>query len=112
MAANCKKAFAEQRRQEVLARCALAFSANPADPELAMLLAKTELDRGHARQALDWAKRALAIDERQADAYVFVGGAEQAAGHQAAARSAYRRYLELAPKGRYASDLRAIVGSP
>ena len=45
------------------------------------------------------------------DAYVFVGGAEQSAGHRKAAKEAYKHYLQLAPGGRYAADLRAIVGS-
>jgi len=75
------------------------------------MLAKTELDRGRSRPARDWAKKALALDDQQADAYVFLGGAEQAAGHRAAARSAYQRYLQLSPKGRYAADLRAVLGS-
>ena len=75
------------------------------------MLAKTELDRGRARQALDWAKQAVALDEKQADADVILGGAEQAIGHPAAAKFAYQRYLQLAPKGRYAADLRAVLGS-
>ena len=31
------------------------------------------------------------------------------AGHAQAARTAYNKYLELAPKGRYAQDLRAVL---
>jgi hypothetical protein len=111
-AALCRAAIAKRHSKDVLARCAPAFAANPQDAGLATLLAKTEFDRGHSREALAWARRALALDESQADAYVFVGGAEQTAGHRAAAKSAYRRYLELAPRGRYAADLRVIVGTP
>jgi tetratricopeptide (TPR) repeat protein len=107
----CQAAFARNQRKQVLASCARAFAANPQSPAIAVMLAKTELDRGHFRPALDWAKKALALDENQADAYVFVGGAEQALGNAPAAKTAYKRYLALAPKGRYASDVRAVVTS-
>jgi hypothetical protein len=107
----CQQAFARHRGKEVLASCGRAFDENPRSADVAVMLAKTELDRGRFRPALDWAKKALALDDNRADAYVFLGGAEQAAGHAPAARSAYQRYLQLAPKGRYAADLRAILSS-
>jgi predicted TPR repeat methyltransferase len=53
----------------------------------------------------------VAADPNLADAYVFIGTAEQAAGHAQAAKIAYLKYLELAPTGRYAQDLKAIVGN-
>ena len=54
-------------------------------------------------------RKALAVNPELSDAYVFVGSAEQQAGHAQAARTAYNKYLELAPKGRYAQDLRAVL---
>jgi hypothetical protein len=42
---------------------------------------------------------------------VFVGEAEQNAGHTKAAKEAYAHYLRLAPSGRYATDLRAVQRS-
>jgi len=75
------------------------------------MLAKTEFNRGRSRQALDWAKKAVAIDENHADAYVFLGGAEQAVGHAAAAKTAYQRYLQLSPRGRFAAELRIVLRS-
>jgi tetratricopeptide (TPR) repeat protein len=107
----CKQAYDRRRSKEVLADCARAFVDNPGSAEIATMLAKTELDRGRSRQALDWAKKALAIDENQADAYVFLGGAEQAFGHAAAAKTAYKRYLQLSPQGRYAAELRTVLGA-
>jgi tetratricopeptide (TPR) repeat protein len=107
----CQTAFARHRARDVLAKCRRAFALHPASAEIAVMLAKTEFDRGHYRPAFDWARQALALDDEQADAYVFLGGAEQAAGHRAAARSAYQRYLQLSPKGRYAGDVRAVLGS-
>ena len=107
----CRRAYDQRRAKDVLSICAEAFATAPPSAEVAVMLAKTEFDRGRPRQALDWAKRAVAIDVDHADAYVFLGGAEQAAGHSAAARTAYKRYLQLAPQGRYAADLRAVLAS-
>jgi tetratricopeptide (TPR) repeat protein len=109
--AACKKAFDRHRAKDVLAACGRAFANDPTSAEIAVMLAKTEFDRGRSRQALDWAKKAIALDENQADAYVFLGGAEQAFGRAAEAKAAYLRYLQLAPKGRFAAELRTVLHS-
>ena len=57
------------------------------------------------------ANAALAADPRFADAYVIVGSIQQGANKNDAARAAYSQYLKLAPSGRYASDLRAILAT-
>lgn len=106
--ALCKKAFDQRRNKDVLKSCADAFAATPS-ADAAVMLAKVEFDRGRVAQALDWAKKAIAIDADRADAYVFLGGAEQAAGRNSAAKAAYKRYLQLAPQGRYAADLRSVL---
>ncbi len=107
----CRKAYDQRRYKDLLVKCADAFAADSQSADAALLLAKTEFDRGHTAKAADWAQKAIAIDAEQADAYVFLGGAEQAAGHKDAARAAYRRYLQLSPQGRYAADLRAVLAS-
>jgi hypothetical protein len=111
--ARCAKAMQSKRTKDVLATCPDALAADPAAPaavDIAVMLAKIEFDRGRVAQASMWSKKALAADPNAADAYVFLGGAEQTAGHGKAAKEAYKRYLQLAPTGRYAADLRAIVG--
>jgi tetratricopeptide (TPR) repeat protein len=107
----CRKAFDLRRAKDVLPTCPRAIDETPQSAELAIMLAKTEFERGRARQALDWAKKAVALDAERAEAYVYLGSAEQAAGHVAAAKAAYRRYLQLAPQGRHAADLRAVLAS-
>jgi hypothetical protein len=107
--ASCRKALDRKRSKDVLAHCPAAFSAAPA-ADIAAALAKIEFDRGRGARAVEWGKQSIALDENNAEAYVFIGGGEQLAGHDKAAKEAYRRYLELAPKGRYAADVRAIVG--
>jgi tetratricopeptide (TPR) repeat protein len=108
--ARCAKAMQGKRTKDVLAACPDALAADPAAADIAVALAKIEFDRGRVAQASMWSKKALAADANAADAYVFLGGAEQTAGHGKAAKEAYKHYLQLAPTGRYASDLRAIVG--
>jgi tetratricopeptide (TPR) repeat protein len=109
--ARCKQAVNLRHAKEIQSACEAAFDADPGAADIAILLAKTEFDRGRSAQAASWSRKALAADPNAADAYVFIGGAEQSAGHNKAAKEAYKRYLQLAPGGRYAADLRAIVGS-
>jgi hypothetical protein len=106
---TCRSAYGKRRYRDVLDSCGRALDARPEAAPLAALIAEMEFDRGRLGQALTWARKAVAVDPNLADAYVFIGGAEQHSGHADAARTAYLKYLELAPRGRYASDLRAIV---
>lgn len=108
---TCRKAFDQHRAKDVLATCPQAIDASPQSAELAVMLARTEFEHGRARQALDWAKKAVALDAERAEAYVYLGSAEQAAGRSAAAKVAYKRYLQLAPQGRHAADLRAVLAN-
>jgi hypothetical protein len=108
---RCKKAISDKRNKEILAVCPEAFAADSGAADIAVALAKIEFDRGRGAQASAWGHKALTADPTAADAYVFIGGFEQSAGHRKAAKEAYRRYLQLAPGGRYAADLRVIVGS-
>jgi hypothetical protein len=109
--ARCKQAVSRHHAKEIQSACEAAFDADPGAADVAILLAKTEFDKGRSAQAAAWGRKALAADPNAADAYVFIGGAEQGAGRNKAAKEAYKRYLQLAPTGRYAADLRAIVGS-
>jgi tetratricopeptide (TPR) repeat protein len=76
-----------------------------------VMLARAEIDLGRAAEAQNWAKKALRIKRDLPDAYVFLGGAEQEMGRPAEAKAAYRKYLELAPTGRHARELRAVLNS-
>ena len=93
----------------VLAACRPAIEAEPEAVEIMVILARAELDRGRAIEARSWARKALAVNPDLADAYLVLGGAEQEAENPAEAKAAYKKYLELAPTGRHARDLRAIL---
>jgi hypothetical protein len=107
----CKKAYEQHRAKDVVSACKQAFAGGPPSADIAVMLAKTEFERGRPGPASNWATKAIALDANRADAYVFLGSAEQASGHKAAAKTAYQRYLRLSPHGRYAADLRAVLGS-
>ena len=108
---RCKQAISNKRNKEILAACPNAFAADSSRADIAVVLAKIEVDRGRFAQAYAWGKKAIVGNPDLADAYVFIGAAEQNAGRGKAAKEAYKQYLRLAPCGRYAADMRAIVGS-
>lgn len=108
---RCKQAIGNKRNKEILAACPIAFAADSGRADIAVALAKIEVDRGRFAQAYAWGKKAIVGNPDLADAYVFIGAAEQNAGHGKAAKEAYKQYLRLAPSGRYAADMRAIVTS-
>jgi hypothetical protein len=107
----CRAAFERKKYKDVLDSCGRAFDARPNAADLAALVAEAEMNRGRAGSSLNWARKAIAVDPNLADAYVFLGTGEQQAGHAQAAKTAYLRYLELAPGGRFAQDVKAIVAS-
>jgi tetratricopeptide (TPR) repeat protein len=109
--AACRTAFGEKRMKDAEGACAAAKDANPDSAEAHALMAHALFNRNHRREALMWAERAVKLDPKLADAYVIIGGVRQDAGDTAEAKAAYKKYLELAPTGQYAADLRAIVDS-
>jgi CheY-like chemotaxis protein len=108
---RCLKADAggKGKPMVVLAACRPAIEAEPEAADIMVILARAELDRGRAGEAWTWAKKALSVNPDLADGYLLLGGAEQEAEHPAEAKAAYKKYLELAPTGRHARDLRAIL---
>jgi CheY-like chemotaxis protein len=109
--AACRQAFTEKRAKDAETACIAAKDANPNSAEACALLGHALFNRKKRREALQWAERAIELDPRHADAYVIIGGVKQAADDADAAKAAYKKYLELAPNGQYAADLRAIVDS-
>jgi hypothetical protein len=112
LAARCRDATARGRWGVARSACGAAREARPDSPDVLTRLAEIALNRGQGRQALRLANSALASDPAFADAYVIVGSVEQEANRVEQARAAYERYLQLAPSGRFASDLRAILATP
>ena len=89
--------------------CARAFESDSTNAPLALAIAHAEHGNGRLAEAAQWAKRALALDPTAAEAYVMIARADAKDGHTDDARTAYRRYLELAPRGWHAAEARAAV---
>ena len=89
--------------------CARAFESDTTNATLALAIAHAEHAHGTRASAAGWAKRALALDPNAAEAYVLIARAELKDGHTEEARTAYRRYLELAPRGWHQTEARAAV---
>jgi tetratricopeptide (TPR) repeat protein len=108
---RCRRADArgKGRPAAVMAACRPAIEAEPEAADIMVILARVQLDLGRPGEARSWAKKALQGKRALPDAYVFLGGAEQEMGRPAEAKAAYRKYLELAPTGSHARDLRAVV---
>ncbi|HVZ72397.1 MAG TPA: hypothetical protein VHJ20_08475 [Polyangia bacterium] len=106
--AGCDAAVEQRNWPAVAAACAGAFEARH-DGALAMRIAQAEHRRGHLDVAADWARKALALDAKIPEAYVLVARADVAAGQRRDATDAYKRYLELAPRGWHAAEARRAL---
>ena len=86
--------------------CVRAFETDPNNASLALAIAHSMHVRGRFADAASWAKRALALDPKRAEAYILIARADAQAGHDDDARASYRRYLELAPRGWHKTEAR------
>lgn len=110
---NCVAVDADGKgkAKAVATACRPALEADPRAVDVMVILARAELDRGRLGESRALAKRALAADPQRLDAYIYLGNAEQEAGKPEEARAAYKKYLELAPNGPFARELRAILSN-
>jgi CheY-like chemotaxis protein len=97
------------KAKAVWAACRPVLDADPKDVAVMLILARANIDRGHFLEARSLAKKALATDPQRFEAYVVLGAAEQELGRIDEARVAYTKYLELAPDGPFAHQLRSIL---
>ncbi len=107
--AACREAYDRHRWRSAVEACASAFEVAPRDAGVAMKVAQAQHARAHYADAGDWARRALALEDADPDAYVILAHAERRAGHPAAVRNAYHQYLLLAPRGWHAAEARAAL---
>ena len=88
-----------------------ALAAHPDGDEALIALANAVLEQGDTEQAARYADRAIAVNPQNPEAFLVKGAVEQQENHNAAAKTAYEQYLRLAPRGRYAADIRHILQS-
>ena len=76
-----------------------------------LALADAFLEADKPRSALPPLEDAERIDPQNARAQLLLGTAYQSLGRNTPAMKAYRRYLELEPKGEFARDVRSILAN-
>lgn len=88
-------------------KAALALKPSSVPAHLGLGNAYYELDENDS--ALVHLEKARALAPRDAQLYVLLGAVYQSAGRKSDAVTAYQRYLELAPNGKFARDVKGIL---
>jgi len=73
--------------------------------------AEAAIDEGDIDIATRLARKALQLEPATPDAYIVLGLAAQARAQVAQARTYFKKYLELAPNGDRAKDVKSILRS-
>jgi hypothetical protein len=107
-ATQCEESFTQQRWRSAVETCTRVFEQTPG-AALALRIGHAHYARGQATPAGFWARTALGLGSKDADAYVLIGHSERQAGHTKNAVDAYRRYLQSSPRGWHARRLREAL---
>jgi hypothetical protein len=111
LVADGKKQLDRGRSKQAVETLEKAVAMRADGDDALALLSRAYLDRGNNEKALAAASLAVAANPNRADAYVVIGTVQQTQGHLTEAKSAYQKYLELAPKGEFASDIKSVLSS-
>ena len=88
-------------------KSALGIKPNSVAANLGLGNAYYELDKN--QDALTHLEKAKSLAPRDAQVYVLLGAVYQSAGRKNDAVDAYKRYLELAPNGKFAKEVDGIL---
>jgi hypothetical protein len=108
---GCRSALKRERAREALVACQIASDSAPASADALVLLAHANFLAGRQGETLRLAQRAVEMDPRSAEAYLLIGNVQQSTGNTPRARRAYESYLQLAPHGAHASEVRAVLAT-
>jgi hypothetical protein len=108
---GCRQALKRRDVKLVSTQCEGALAADPSLVKPLLALAKAQFENGKAARAAVWARMIVQVNSSLPDAYLIIGVAEQEALNPAAAKTAYQRYLQLAPSGTFADDVRSSLKS-
>jgi CheY-like chemotaxis protein/TolA-binding protein len=72
-------------------------------------LGRALYDGGQEEASLKYFQKAIALKADFSDAYVRLGSIYQNRGQKARAKVAYQTYLKLAPRGKYADEVRSLL---
>lgn len=97
--------------QEAIAHFRRAVKERPQGVPALLALGDAYLEADQPRSAVPPLESAARLDPRSARAQLLLGTAWQSLGKNAKALRAYRRYLELEPRGEFARDVRLILAN-
>jgi DNA-binding response OmpR family regulator len=86
-----------------------ALQQNPGRAEAIALQGLVQLSEGRHTKAAELARKALAIEANVADAHLILGTLDHDNNRMQGAREHFEKYLELAPKGDMAQEVRSIL---
>lgn len=82
------------------------FSFNPVQSDVEIAIGDQYFSKGNYTAALSRYDAATKWNDGNATAWLRLGAAQEKKSAPNAARAAYEKYLEIAPTGRYAADVR------
>jgi hypothetical protein len=105
----CRRGLEKKQSKVINDACIAALYKDSSLMTPLMKWTRGEFERGRTTVAFAWANRIVEIDPNQADAHLIIGMTQQTAQRFAEARIAYKRYLELVPKGGFSQDVRSAL---
>jgi CheY-like chemotaxis protein/Flp pilus assembly protein TadD len=106
-----KALYAKGQAKKAMVPLEKAVQLKPNGDDALVVLANCMLDRGQNGKALATAQLAVTANPENAEAYLVVGAVQQQNGKNTEARTAYEKYIKLAPKGRFAGEIRSILST-
>jgi tetratricopeptide (TPR) repeat protein len=113
-AAGLRKATALVKRGRYLAAVKLLREIVAAEPENAAArfrLGQALYESGQEALALPHLEKARALQSAPAEVHVLLGAVYQGRNERKKTRLAYEAYLKKSPRGKYADELRSILGT-
>ena len=107
--AEARKLGRKGKRAAAIAMYEKAVSLNDRGDAAMAAIANIYLDQGSNGKALDWANRAVQANSRNADGFLVIGTVHQLNERKAEARAAFKRYLEISPRGKAAEEVRLFL---
>jgi len=86
-----------------------ALALTPAAKTTLVAYTKSLLEVNRLRDALAAAEKAAQVDGKNPEVFLLLGNARQDLKSNAAAIKAYERYLELSPKGKFATEVKQVI---
>lgn len=84
-------------------------AATPGHPETLLVLAQVQLELGATEEALATARLCTQASADLADCWLAIGSLEQNNRNTDEAKAAYGKYLQLAPDGKYAGNVKKLL---